>query len=521
MRLFPWALLGVCLVGCCQSVSFAAARDGLRAGVARADITPARLPYLAGYAINRKALDVHDPITATALVLDYNGERVALVSVDLIGLFRPAILQIRRQVKLVPAARVHIAATHTHSGPDSMGMWGPDMLTSGVDKVWYAGVKDRLARLVDEAAENLTPAECRVGAIELTGVAKNWRIDVMDNTLTALQLRTREGKPLATVVNYAVHPEVMNRSTVTADMVHFMRQEIETRYGGLSVFLNGALGGMVSPDPRKDADRWAECERLGRIMGDHALRAVDGQPWMADLPIRQQSRVFRVPLENPRFILAHQAGVFAESIGSKTHEVTTEVHRLTLGPLEIVTMPGEVFPALGLQIRGRMKSAFRMPVGLCNDELGYIMPESDFGLKLYRYESSVSVGPLVGPRMMDAVAALCGPREITRYDPSSVLAVLVQDLVDDRFRGRKLNGTLRMRVTTTGQVQGTVYVTVADGAVRCSADKTREPVDVGVTADIADLAAIASGRLDPLKALTGGKISVEGDITKLMLMAMF
>ncbi len=521
MRIVLVALMGVFMVGLCQSPSLAAVREGLRAGVARADISPARLPYLAGYAINRRALDVHDPITATALVLDYNGERVALVSVDLIGLFRPAVLQIRRQVKLVPGNRIHIAATHTHSGPDSMGMWGPDLLTSGVDKAWYAGMKDRLARLVDEAAEKLTPAQFRVGSIELTGVAKNWRINVLDTTLTTLQLQARDGKPLATVVNYAVHPEVMNRSTMTADMVHFMRQEIESRVGGLSLFLNGALGGMVSPDPRKDADPWAECERLGRMMGDHAVRSVEKQQWLDEMPIRQQTRVFRVPLENPRFILAHQAGVFAESIGNKTHEVTTEVHRLTLGPLEIVTMPGEVFPALGLQVRGRMLSPFRMPVGLCNDELGYIMPESDFGLRLYRYESSVSVGPLVGPRMMEAIGVLCGPRQITRYDPSAVLATLVQDLLDDRFRGRKFNGALRLRVTTTGQVQGTVYVTVADGAIRCSAEKTREPVDVGVTADIADLAAVASGRLDPLKAVTDGKISIEGDITKLMLMAMF
>jgi hypothetical protein len=45
-------------------------------------------------------------------------------------------------------------------------------------------------------------------------------------------------------------------------------------------------------------------------------------------------------------------------------------------------------------------------LGVAEDELGYIMQESDFGLELYKYEQSMSVGPKTWPILIKALAKL-------------------------------------------------------------------------------------------------------------------
>jgi hypothetical protein len=64
-----------------------------------------------------------------------SGEHVAIpVACDLIGLARGDIDEIRAALAprdIAPDALI-IASSHTHSGPDTLGLWGPDALTSGV-----------------------------------------------------------------------------------------------------------------------------------------------------------------------------------------------------------------------------------------------------------------------------------------------------------------------------------------------------------------------------------------------------
>src|SRR6185503_8684692 len=115
------------LIACTSRLS--AADDApVQAGFAEADITPKvgkDLPpvYVAGFGKNRVATGVHDPIMARAVVLQHKDEKIALVSVDLVGLFLPRIEKIRRE--LPGFSYVLVSSTHNHEGPDTLGLWGP------------------------------------------------------------------------------------------------------------------------------------------------------------------------------------------------------------------------------------------------------------------------------------------------------------------------------------------------------------------------------------------------------------
>src|SRR5688572_31853451 len=91
----------------------------------------------------------------------------------------------------------------------------------------------------------------------------------------------RDGKVIATLVNYAVHPEVIGsrQGILSPDLAGPLYDRIAAKGGGTAIFMNGAQGGMVTADVRgpdgKDVQRWDECVRIGELLADEALRIVN------------------------------------------------------------------------------------------------------------------------------------------------------------------------------------------------------------------------------------------------------
>src|SRR5215469_7519131 len=79
----------------------AAPADELQAGFAETDITPAvkdKTVYMAGFGHNRKATGVHDPLKVRAVVLHHGADKIALLSVDIVGFFHPQVESVRRHL---------------------------------------------------------------------------------------------------------------------------------------------------------------------------------------------------------------------------------------------------------------------------------------------------------------------------------------------------------------------------------------------------------------------------------------
>jgi hypothetical protein len=90
--------------------------------------------FLAGFGNNRQATGYNDRLWARGMVVDGRGGRVAIVALDLVGYFNQEIQTIRALVD--PASEIDymvVHSTHQHEGPDTMGIWGPNELTSGTD----------------------------------------------------------------------------------------------------------------------------------------------------------------------------------------------------------------------------------------------------------------------------------------------------------------------------------------------------------------------------------------------------
>src|SRR5690242_14360609 len=105
----------------------AADSKALEVGIGVVDVTPElkeKKPiWLAGKESNRAATGVHDHLFARAVVLRADGKKIALVSVDSIGLSRPTIEAARARIQ--GFTYVLVASTHSHDSPDVIGIWGP------------------------------------------------------------------------------------------------------------------------------------------------------------------------------------------------------------------------------------------------------------------------------------------------------------------------------------------------------------------------------------------------------------
>src|SRR5579884_683604 len=354
--------------------------EGLLAAADKVDITPTHSVYMAGYAGNRRSVGAHDPLMARCLVMQQGPTRIAFVSCDLLGVPRYQIEQIRAKVRSVAPEHLYIAATHTHSGPDTLGQWGPDLQTSGVDQEWMAGFRAKVARLVDATAARLQPAVLKFASTkQVPRISKNIRVpQILDTELGVMQVLARDTqKPIATLVNYACHPEILTTHHLTADF-----DETTAPKG----------------------ENWQAAEAIGTSLGQRAQELLGQAEIVREAPIQTQQRVFTVPLENAQFKALIALKVFPNLL--KDGQIETEVNRITIGPAEFLTLPGEVLPNIGLYLKRLMSGQPKFLLGLTCDELGYILTPEDYGLDLYRYETSVSVGSEMGARMEQNLRAL-------------------------------------------------------------------------------------------------------------------
>jgi hypothetical protein len=366
--------------------------------------------WLAGFGQARAALSVHDPVWARAILFEQDGRRAVVVSCDIVGFLHPRVRSLREKIQGVDF--VIFASTHCHSGPDTVGIWGPFPGLSGLSTTVLQRLEQGVLDCVRQAIAARVPASLAAASAQVEGVCKDIRKpDVRNETAASLVARGRDGKPVAVLVNFAMHPEGMgskNRA-LSSDYPHYLREAAERDFpGAVAVFVSGDLGGMQTPDVKEPT--WDEIRRCGETIAARAKESLAGAPEVAVLGMRFESREVEFPLRNRKFLAAFQQGVFGKDIGYTLKEkqgeflLKSEVSALRLGEILFVTVPGEALPEVGKEVFSLMNAKHRFLIGLGQDEVGYILPKADFDPK--KYEESMSLGPETAPTLLDALKQL-------------------------------------------------------------------------------------------------------------------
>jgi len=404
-----------------------------RAGAAVRVITPEPLlPVSGGMGPAHPVSEKRGDLTARVLVVADGDTTVGIVGIDVLGF--PAVLgdKVRALVPRLPPDHLLIAATHTHSAPDCYAFPDGNGGHTG-NLAWMDDVVRRTAEAVNEALDGLRPASLRVATAEAQGkIAFNYYApDLYDRRMGVIQAVGSNGKPIATLVNYAIHPEVLGnkRGILSPDCIGPMCTRIEASGGGVAVFLNGAQGGMVTADNRdldapadplrgswQDIGTWEECERIGHTMADEALRIVAGAEADAAPTVAATSRDVRFPVESDDLWAVVTLSPLGYAHDKATRTITTTLAMVDVGKARILTIPGEALPNIGSYLK-RKTGDDTFLFGLTNDAFGYILTEVDFlAFPRYQYVSRVSLGEQTGTILIDNLLGMVreSPRPVTK-----------------------------------------------------------------------------------------------------------
>lgn len=423
-------LVHIVLVSALVIPNLARGATDLRVGTAAVKITPPVGIGLAGYYFERGAQGTHDDLFAKAIVIELNDTRVALVGLDLISTTRTIVESARREIEKstgIPAAHVMISATHAHTGPVLPERGSREDSQGGAADL-AANYSNRLPGLIAEcvrlAASHLQPAQAWAAVGREERLSFNRRFFMNDGTvgwnpgklnpkivkpagpidpdvgvvLFESQPSNAPAKALATYVNFAMHSDTVGGQYFSADYPGALSRLLAAYKGDamITLFANGTCGNINHIDVTWPAAQHGqdEAHRIGTILAAEVFQTYKKlQPLKADA-LRIRSQIVKLPLPPVTADQIKQAQATVERYGMKDNRgfmekvqaykvldvaerqgkpYEVEVQVIALGDeLAWVSLPGEIFVELGLQIKRASPFRYTMIAELANGSIGYI-----------------------------------------------------------------------------------------------------------------------------------------------------
>mgnify|MGYP001593690259 CR=1 FL=1 len=416
MRVFRFGLfvvIGIFLIGCVRAgIASRAADNDLKAAADKAVITPPIGIPMGGYfAYERKAEGTHDQLYARCLVLKIGKQvPVAFISLDLIGFLSYDVDIVRK--RFGGNITLFVFSTHQHSGPDTIGVFG-----EGRDERYMSELRSKIIFLIQSTLTILEPASLSFWKSDGVGLAKNWKDpEIVDNDINVLMVSGKKGI-IGTLVNFGCHPEALGKKNrlITADFPGYLVNKIEKECGGTALFANGLLGGMVSIATENFQNKEKSFElakKVGEKLASRVLSNIRNYTKLEPKNFYVSNSEVAIPFQNDALrdqVLSGHLPLrsFVTNQHGEITDVNVTVSVLRLGQLEILMIPGEMTPVLGLKLK---TAPMTMIIGLANDEIGYILPEKDYYLPKFQNERSKSLGPKTGTIIYNALKDLSSNR---------------------------------------------------------------------------------------------------------------
>jgi hypothetical protein len=260
----------------------------LRAGTARVDLTPDWPVMLAGFGQRTEpATTVHDPVQGKALYLEEDGERLVIVTTDLLSIPSQVGTPVAEAIAAATGMAVRqimLCASHTHSAPNP-GYAGDGAI--GVER-YQAYLIERLTALGIAAAAGARPARLRaaIGSADIFYNRRAVSAERIDPRVPVVVAETPQGAPLAVLFGAACHPTVMgwDNMAISADFTGVAQAAVERSLpGATAMFMNLAQGNIITiTSPRFDAldprgycgGTWDMAGRLGERLAASVLAGI-------------------------------------------------------------------------------------------------------------------------------------------------------------------------------------------------------------------------------------------------------
>ncbi|MGC9320200.1 MAG: hypothetical protein ACP5KN_19360 [Armatimonadota bacterium] len=391
----------------------------ITAGLAKRVITPEGAVPLAGYYHERIGSRVRDDLHCRALVLEEGDCRICIVSLDLVAVARDWGDAARGMIVErtgIPADRILICATHTHTGPPvRQGKWE-------IPQDWMGALPTMIAETAEEAAQQTFDALLFPGRQEDYYLASNrlgrtrdgdeifsstgviGHAGPVDGEMLVLGVREHDGTLRGMLVNYPMHVDVIGgggADFVSADWPGIMAESIAGVYGeqAMTLFGNGCCGDInhrLWHETRQPAEGEHKALQMGRALAGLAVNAVEeAEPLghtgcgskLEELQIpyytRDEELMAEIEAMKQREDLEYFEEATVRAVESWDHDgqvADVPVQVMRFGELMFVGLPGEIFTRWGLEIKRWSPTPWTFVIELANEWLGYI-PTTDQAMR--------------------------------------------------------------------------------------------------------------------------------------------
>lgn len=419
-------------------------------GVARVDITPPAGIPMVGFAGREGAIETHDPLTATALGCVSGETRAVLICLDLLGLRAETVAEFRHAVAAsaqVDPGHVVLACAHNHYGP------AVDRNTEAeVVAAYRENLKHLLAGVARQALDRARPARIGVGwgSSDIGINRRERRADgqiilgqnpsgPVDRQVGVARFDDAEGRPLATLVNFACHPVCQGGQmrALSADYPGRVREVVESLTGAPCLFLQGACGNV---NPILMVHAYEPARTLGTRLGCEVVRVWEGisgrdlerldlaartlalpryRHGSVDQAARLQAELERQVAELSRPDGAPGQRWWAElrlervkeavrswQTGEPLAPVEAEIQAWRLDDLALATAPGEIFCEIGNRVKERSPFGHTFFAGYANGYMGYVPVRAAYDEGGYEVTHACQVDPEAGEQLEQAALEL-------------------------------------------------------------------------------------------------------------------
>jgi hypothetical protein len=414
-----------------------AAAGSLRAGAFAQEINPTTFPVIVnGGFLAARSDRIVDPIFARAIVLDDGATRLAVVVVDLCMMPRDLLDRAKAEAESltgIPAEKILISATHTHSTPSTMPSLG-----TPPDPNYIRILPGKIARAIDQAARRLAPAEIGWTVVDdpVHTNCRRWirRPDRLiedpfglasgranmhpgyqnpdalgpsgpiDPALSILMIRhAGDARPLALLANYSMH--YFGATAVSPDYFGKFADRIGTLLDADPDFV-GIMSQGTSGDQHwmdyAHAPTGITLDRYAAEVADVALGGVKSiASYRAEVNLAMAETKITLGRRLPDASRLDWARKIAAGIKDREPATLPEVYALEaiaihdeptrelivqairVGDLGFVSLPNEVYALTGLKIKALSPLPTTVVIELANGAEGYIPPPEQHALGGY------------------------------------------------------------------------------------------------------------------------------------------
>jgi len=383
------------------------ASSTMKAGFAKIVITPEKNMWMAGYANRAKPSEgkIHDLYAKALVIQDSRGDRVVLVTTDLLGLPRALTSEISEHANKsygLKREQILFNSSHTHTGPvvrsSLAGAYELDAAQSALIDDYTHQLKNKLLKVIGEAIKDLSPARLSYGRSTAPFAMNRRQFNpnaviigvnpegVVDREVPALRVESADGKLRGVVFGYACHNTTMTGEfyEFSGDYAGFAQAAVERAHPGAMALFIAGCGADINPYPRSKRDL---AERHGETLAKSVEQAMSDSMKPVSGAVKSVIGGVMIPFDGPPTKEEFQSRLNDKNIFKRRHaermiaqyerdgklisEYPYTIQVLKIGDLTLIALAGEVVTDYALRLKREIAGDVWV-AGYSNDLCSYI-----------------------------------------------------------------------------------------------------------------------------------------------------